>query len=169
MRTFLACLLCCVAPLASPQAGDIGAEHRGTWTETGVCPQPRRIVVTDKTITLVEPGHMRVLTDADEAVWKGETVLNASLPARKEADPELAFSGRLVEQEGELSLVIAGLEGSKSFAGTFKRCKGASTQTASTGRQRPAQRAASTQTGQRMQRPLTTYPGYPGTLLGGLY
>lgn len=169
MRIAFACLVV-AASLASAQAGEIGAQHRGTWTENGECPQPRRIVIGETTITLVEPGRQRILTDGDEAVFKGETLINASLPAKKELDPVLAFSAKLVERDGETLLVSEGLENGGGFSGTFKRCKSVTpTRTAAKDRAKPApRRTAQTHTA-RTQRPAPTYVYPAGTLLGGLY
>jgi len=165
LRIAFACLVI-VAPLACAQAGEISSDHRGTWTENGDCQQARRIVIGDKTITLVEPGHVRTLTDGDEAVFKGETLINASLPAKKEEDPVLAFSAKLVEQDGDVSLVTEGLENGGGFSGTFKRCKSATTHTASREKSKPAARKTAVT---RTTRP-APYPYFPArTLLGGLY
>jgi hypothetical protein len=166
LRIAFACLVV-AAPLAYAQAGEISSDHRGTWTENGDCQQTRRIVIGEKTITLVEPGHVRTLTDGDEAVFKGETLINASLPAKKEQDPVLAFSAKLVEQDGDVSLVTEGLENGGGFSGKFKRCKSATTtHTASREKSKPvARKTAVTRTMRQ-----SPYPYYPaGTLLGGLY
>ncbi len=167
MRIAFACLAI-AAPLAFAQAGEISSDHRGTWTENGECQQARRIVIGEKTITLVEPGHVRTLTDGDEAVFKGQTLINASLPAKKEEDPVLAFSAKLVEQDGDVALVTEGLENGGGFSGTFKRCKSvATTHTASSNKSKPAGRKTAVT---RTTRPAPYYPYYPaGTLLGGLY
>ena len=166
MRVAFACFAVAL-PLACAQAGEISSAYRGIWTETGDCQQPRRIVINEKTITLVEPGRARTLTDGDEAVFKGETLINASLPARKEEDPVLAFSARLVDQDGETRLVTEGLEDGGGFAGAYRHCKSAaSTRTAATAKARQARKAASTRTAPRLA-PAYAYPA--GTLLGGLY
>jgi hypothetical protein len=169
LRIAFACLLLIAAPLAGVQAGEISSDHRGTWTENGECQQPRRIVITDKTVKLVEPGRIRVLTDGDEAVFNGETVINASLPAKKEEDPELAFSAKLVDANGEPRLVTEGVEDAKAFAGTYKLCKPAPTRTAA--KERPKAQPRRTVMVRSAPRPAPSYYGaYPaGTLLGGLY
>lgn len=166
MRIAFACLVV-AAPLAIAQADEISSAHRGTWTESGDCQQARRIIIGEKSITLVEPGRARVLTDGDEAVFKGETLINASLPAKKEEDPVLAFSARLVEQEGELRLVTEGLENGGGFAGAFKRCKPvATTRTAVRSNPKPPPR----RTAATRVTPAPQPHYYPaGTLLGGLY
>lgn len=157
MRIALACLAI-AAPLACAQAGEISSDHRGTWTETGDCQLKRRIVIGEKTIKLVEPGQQRVLTDGDEAVFKGETLINASLPSKSEEDPVLAFSAKVVNDDGDLKLVTEGLENG-GFSGTFKLCKEpmkSATAKAS------SRRGVATRTSPRY-----VYP--QGTLLGGLY
>lgn len=181
MRIAFACLAMIAAPLACAQAGEISSAHRGTWTENGECPQPRRIVITDKTITLVEPGRSRTLTDGDEAVFKGETVINASLTSKKQEDPELAFSAKLVEQDGETRLVTQGIEDGKAFSGTFKLCKSSPPVLRSASRQvreRPKaaprqQRSVVVRAAPRYapapSRPDRYYVYPPGTLLGGLF
>jgi hypothetical protein len=167
LRIAFACLAI-AAPLALAQAGEISSDHRGTWTENGDCQQARRIVIGEKTITLVDAGRARMLTDGDEAVFKGVRLINASLPAKKEEDPVLAFSAKLVEQEGDVTLVTEGLEGG-GFSGTFKRCKPvATTHTASRDRPRGAARkTAVTRTARQAPYPVYAYPAR--TLLGGLY
>lgn len=169
MRIAFACLVV-ATPLACAQAGEISSDHRGTWTENGDCQQARRIIIGDKTITLVEPGRARTLTDGDEAVFKGETLINASLPAKKEEDPVLAFSAKLVEQDGDTALVTEGLEDGGGFSGTFKRCKsGVTTHTAARDKARAAGRKTAVTRTSRPP-PYPNYYVYPtGTLLGGLY
>lgn len=169
MRIAFACLAI-AAPLACAQAGEISSDHRGTWTENGDCQQARRIVIGEKTITLVDAGRARTLTDGDEAVFKGETMINASLPAKKEEDPVLAFSAKLVEQDGDVTLVTEGLENGGGFSGTFKRCRSvATTHTASRDKPKASSRKTAV-TRTTRQVPYPYHPAYPaGTLLGGLY
>ena len=182
MRIAFACLAMIAAPLACAQAGEISSDHRGTWTENGECPQQRRIVITDKQITLVDAGRTRTLTDGDEAVFNGETVINASLQSNKEEDPVLAFSAKLVEQDGEKRLVTEGLEESKAFAGTFKRCKDVAQPTRSAAaaprpaakeKPKPARRNVAVRAAPRQAPPPPAHAGYyvfpRGTMLGGLY
>jgi hypothetical protein len=169
LRIAFACLVI-AAPLACAQAGEISSDHRGTWTESGDCQQARRIVIGEKTITLVDAGRARTLTDGDEAVFKGVTLINASLPAKKEEDPVLAFSAKLVEQDGDVTLVTEGLEDGGGFSGTFKRCKPAATATHTASRDKPraaARKTAVTRTTRQAPYPAYAYPA--GTLLGGLY
>lgn len=170
MRIAFVCLALAAAPLAGAHAGEIGADHRGTWTENGDCAQPRRIVITDNTVKLVEPGRTRVLTDGDEAVFKGETMINASLPAKKAEDPELAFSAKLVEEDGEMRLVTDGLE-DKAFAGAFMKCK-APTHVAAKDKSKPKRAAAARQAPRYAPAYASRFAPYaypPGSLLGGLY
>ncbi len=147
------------APLTWAQAGEISSVHRGTWTESGDCKQARRIVISERTIMLVEPGRQRRLTDGDEAVFKGETLINASLPAKKEEDLVLAFSARLVEQDGEMILITEGLEDGGGFSGAFRRCK---TET-------PSRTAAKEKTKPAAPRLEPTDAYRAKALLGGLY
>ncbi|MDB5643740.1 MAG: hypothetical protein JWN07_3057 [Hyphomicrobiales bacterium] len=160
MRLAFACLVIAL-PLACAQAGEISSGYRGVWAENGDCQQTRRIIIGEKTITLVEPGRARTLTDGDEAVFKGETLINASEPTKKEEDPVLAFSARLVDQNGETKLVTEGLEDGGAFAGEYKHCKGMSTQMAAGGKPKPRKTAGA--------RPRSPYAYPTGTLLGGLY
>ncbi|MDB5649004.1 MAG: hypothetical protein JWL62_524 [Hyphomicrobiales bacterium] len=151
-------------------AGEISAAHRGTWTESGACSDSRKIVISGQTISLVQPGHARVLTDGDESVFKGETVVNASLPAKNEQEPVLGFSARMVESGGAVELVTEGAGANKEFAGTFKKCSSATT-TASRTHRSKTQQTASRIGGPRYevnrQRPQRGIP--LGTVLGGLY
>jgi hypothetical protein len=160
------------APLVCAQADEISPGHRGAWAENGDCQQARRIVIGEKTIKLVEPGRARILTDGDEAVFKGETLINASLPAKKEEDPVLAFSAKVVEEDGDLKLVTEGLENGGGFAGTFKRCKTdvvATTRTLAKEKVKAASRRTVVTRTAPVQRPSPYYTYPSGTLLGGLY
>jgi hypothetical protein len=173
LRIAFACIVI-AAPLACAQAGEITSDHRGTWVENGECQQKKRIVIGEKTVTLVEPGRQRVLTDGDEAVFKGETLINASLPSRKEEDPVLAFSAKVVKEDGDMKLVTEGLENGGGFSGTFKLCK-TPLRTAVKDRPKPAPRRAAV--ARTTPRNVTSYaptyaPRYvfpPGPVLGGLY
>jgi hypothetical protein len=118
----VACLFL-AASLAGAEAGEISRLHRGAWAKNGDCKQAQRIIIGEKTIKLVERGRVRTLTDGEEAVFKGKTLINASLAAKKEEDAVLAFSGRLSEAAGQLKLVSDGLENG-GFSGTFVLCKG---------------------------------------------
>lgn len=172
MRIAFACLVI-AAPLTCAQAGEITSDHRGTWVENGECQQKKRIVIGEKTVTLVEPGRQHTLTDGDEAVFKGETMINASLPSKKEEDPVLAFTAKVVTEDGDMKLVTEGLENGGGFSGTYKLCK-TPLRTAAKEKPKPARRVVATRTTPRnapdympAYAPRYVYP--PGTLLGGLY
>lgn len=172
MRSVAVCLFCFIAPLTA-FAGDISADHQGTWTESGQCPQPKRIVVSGKTVTLVQPGMTRVLTDGDEAVFNGETLINASLPAKKEQDPVLAFSAKIVERDGELTLTTTGGDDQNGFAGAFRKCKASDARTAAI-KQKNAKKTANARRAPGPYAYDRYRPGYgyyyvPGPRLGGLY
>ncbi|MDB5594686.1 MAG: hypothetical protein JWM36_1647 [Hyphomicrobiales bacterium] len=168
------CLFLVLAILALPAApataAEIDAAHRGTWTESGLCSDGRKIVVSNQTVSLVQPGQIRVLTDGDESVFKGETVLNASLPAKNQEEPELGFSARMVEASGGVTLVTDGTGADKAFAGTFKKCTSDTTVAAAQTRRsktRAALHASTYRTAMGKQKSGRALPLQ--TVLGGLY
>lgn len=166
---FLASALFAVPALAAT-AAEIGADHRGTWTESGSCSDSRKIVVSNQTVSLVQPGQVRILTDGDESVFKGETVLNASLPAKNKEEPELGFSARMIEASGEVTLVTDGTGTDKAFAGTFKKCTSDTTVAAAQSRRskaRAALHASAERTAMGRQKSARALP--LRTMLGGLY
>lgn len=114
---FLAVFLGCA------EAGEISRLHRGAWAKNGDCEQSQRIVLGETTIQLVERGRVRTLIDGEEAVFKGKTLINASLPAKGKEDAVLGFSGKLSDAAGPMKLVADGVEKGE-FSGTFMRCKG---------------------------------------------
>jgi hypothetical protein len=159
-----------VIPAIAATAAEIGADHRGTWTESGTCSDSRKIVISNQTVSLVQPGQVRVLTDGDESVFKGETVLNASLPAKNKEEPELGFSARMVEASGDVTLVTDGTGADKAFAGTFKKCTSDTTVAAAQSRRsktRAALHASTYRTAMGKQKSGRALPLQ--TMLGGLY
>jgi hypothetical protein len=74
-------------------------------------------------IKLIEPARSRTLIDGEEAVFKGETLINASLPTTKEADAVLALTAKVIEENGETKLLIVLAEQSDTFVGTYGLCK----------------------------------------------
>lgn len=122
MRIAFLCFLI-AAPIACADAAEISPKLRGTWAENGDCTLSRRIQIDEKTIKLVEPARSRTLIDGEEAVFKGETLINASLPTTNEADAVLALTAKVIEEDGETKLVVVRAEDSRGFVGTYGLCE----------------------------------------------
>lgn len=117
---FIAVVTCSSLGLAPAIAGEVGQDKRGTWTASGSCSDEVRLVISSRRISIFKDRREQALVDADEAVWKGATLINASLPAVGDAEPTVALTARFVLEDGTSRLIIDKSEA--ALSGRFRKC-----------------------------------------------
>jgi hypothetical protein len=120
---FVAAVVCTPWSIAPAHAGEIGQDKHGTWTASGSCSDKVRLVISSSRISIFKDQREHALVHADESVWKGETLINASRASIGDADPNIALTARVVAEDGRSNLIIDKSEA--ALTGHFRKCSDA--------------------------------------------
>lgn len=122
---FVAAVVCTAWAISPAAAAEISQDKHGTWTASGSCSDNVRLVISSRRISIFKDHREQPLVDADESVWKGAALINASRPSTGDADPTIALTARVVAEDGTPSLIIDKSEA--DLSGQFRKCSDVAT------------------------------------------